>query len=222
VARPYLLIDGYNLMHAAGLARRRYGPRQLERCRLQLLRHLARHLTAGERERTTVVFDAVAAPPDLAREMKFEDMAVRFAAPGMEADDTIEELIIQHSAPRQIRVVSSDHRLQRSAEKRRGTFVDSERFIEELERRGPISSRADQPHDVTKDRGEANRQASESDTQAWLRIFEGVAEIPNLDPDLGAGDQSLNRDDVAAMEKEVSREDVAARRAAAGRRKRRS
>jgi uncharacterized protein len=221
VGRPYLLIDGYNLMHAAGLARRRYGPRQLERCRLQLLRHLARHLTAGERERTTIVFDAAAAPPDLAREMKFEDMAVRFAAPGQEADDTIEELITEHSAPRQIRVVSSDHRLQRSAEKRRGSFVDSDQFIEELQRRGPISGPADRPHDMTSDHPDAKRQASDSDTQAWLRIFEGAAEMADPDAERGSGDQSLSPDDVAAMEKEVSREDVAVPRAAA-RRKRRS
>ena len=31
--RRYLIIDGYNLMHARGLARRTYGPGQLERCR---------------------------------------------------------------------------------------------------------------------------------------------------------------------------------------------
>ncbi len=62
VRRPYLMIDGYNLLHAAGLARRRYGPGQLERCRAQLLAWLAKHLTDGERERTTVVFDAAEAP----------------------------------------------------------------------------------------------------------------------------------------------------------------
>lgn len=221
MARPYLLIDGYNLMHAAGLARRRYGPRQLERSRLQLLRHLARHLTAAERERTTIVFDAAAAPPDLARQMKFEDMTVCFAAPGQEADDTIEELITQHSAPRQIRLVSSDHRLQRSAQKRRGSFVDSEEFIEKLEHRGPISTPAEEPKDVTANREDPLGQASESDKQAWLRSVQ-AAEMTDADFDTGSGSQALSEEDVAAIEKEVNREDVAARRAAAERRKRRS
>ena len=36
-----LLIDGYNLMHAAGFARVRYGPGDLERCRLRLLNLVA-------------------------------------------------------------------------------------------------------------------------------------------------------------------------------------
>ena len=38
--RHYLVIDGYNLMHACGLARKSYGPGQLRQCRVQLVRHL--------------------------------------------------------------------------------------------------------------------------------------------------------------------------------------
>ena len=73
------------------------------------------------------------------RQLTAAGITVRFAATGKDADDTIEELIAAHSAPRQIWLVSSDHRLQRSAQKRRGTFTDSEDFVQELERRGPIS-----------------------------------------------------------------------------------
>ena len=136
--RRFLIIDGYNLMHAVGLARRTYAPGQLQRCRTQLLRLLASHLAGPERERTTIVFDAGEAPPDLPREMTAAGMRVCFASPGKEADDTIEELIAAHSSPRQIRLVSSDHRLQRSARRRRGEFVDSEDFASELESRGPV------------------------------------------------------------------------------------
>jgi predicted RNA-binding protein with PIN domain len=214
-----LLIDGYNLMHAAGLARRRYGPRQLERCRLQLLRHLAQYLTASERQRATIVFDAAAAPPDLRRQMKFEEMTVCFAPPGHEADDTIEELIAAHSAPRQIRMVSSDHRLQRSARKRRGSFVDSEEFVEELERRGPISKEPEQPRKVIRNGADAKEQGAETDTQAWLRVFEGAAEIADSDLHLSSSGQWLTKEDVAAIEREVNREEAAGRRSA-GRRKR--
>src|SRR3954470_17152587 len=98
MSRPYLLIDGYNLMHSAGMARRDYGPGQLERCRRQLLAYLAGHLTGPERERATIVFDAAEAPPDLPREMVYAEMSVRFASPGKDADDTIEEIIAAHSA----------------------------------------------------------------------------------------------------------------------------
>src|SRR5580693_6455746 len=70
--RHYLIIDGYNLMHACGLARKSYGPGQLRQCRVQLVRYLARHLTSPERERTTIVFDAREAPPGLPRQMTAE------------------------------------------------------------------------------------------------------------------------------------------------------
>ena len=57
-----LLIDGYNLLHAAGLARRRYGPGGLEKARGSLLGFLAASL-GNETSQTTVVFDAAAPPP---------------------------------------------------------------------------------------------------------------------------------------------------------------
>ncbi len=40
-----LLIDGYNLLHAAGLGRARYGPGDLQRARQALLRKLFELLT---------------------------------------------------------------------------------------------------------------------------------------------------------------------------------
>ena len=52
VPQPRLLIDGYNLLHAAGLARRRYGRDGLERSRNRLLDLLAGLLTDAERPRT--------------------------------------------------------------------------------------------------------------------------------------------------------------------------
>jgi len=63
MAQKFLIIDGYNLMHAAGMARERYGPGDLERCRERLLRFLHSRLTAEERKRTTIVFDAWDPPP---------------------------------------------------------------------------------------------------------------------------------------------------------------
>ena len=64
MATPFHIIDGYNLLHAAGLGRPTYGPGDLERCRNRLLSFLRTHLRAAERARTTVVFDARDAPPD--------------------------------------------------------------------------------------------------------------------------------------------------------------
>ena len=56
--RGDLLIDGYNLLHAAGFARTSYGRGEFEKARDRLIKLLAQQLNDRERERTTVVFDA--------------------------------------------------------------------------------------------------------------------------------------------------------------------
>jgi uncharacterized protein len=205
--RRYLIIDGYNLMHAAGLARRTYAPGQLERCRSQLLRHLARHLTGRERERTTIVFDAGDAPLDLPRRTTADGMTVCFALPGKDADDMIEELIAAHSAPRQIRLVSSDHRLQRSVRHRRGTFVDSEEFAGELDRRGPVAESAHPPPDSPP--GPSRKKADDSamDTETWLRIFGDIPEAADFAADTKRSQGSIDEVDVAAIQEEIDRQD---------------
>jgi uncharacterized protein len=210
VRRHYLIIDGYNLLHAAGLARRRYGPGQLERCRAQLLAYLANHLTDAERERATVVFDAAAAPPGLPRQLTAAEMVVRFAAPGKEADDTIEELVAAHSAPRQIRLISSDHRLQRSVQKRRGAFTDSEDFVQELERRGPISEENRSPRPKPEPRPTGKRM-SETETERWLRVFGEMPEAKDFSADIEPGN-SITQADVSRIQEEIDRQDVESRK----------
>ena len=58
MAAPFLIVDGYNLLHAAGLARMLYGPGDLERARQRLLSLLAERLRSDERRRCRIVFDA--------------------------------------------------------------------------------------------------------------------------------------------------------------------
>lgn len=129
---PFLLIDGYNLMYAAGLARVRYAPGDLERCRHRLLVLIAEQLHPDQRARTTVVFDAQEAPPGAERRMTHQGISVLFAEPGQDADTFLELLIATHSASRQIVLVSSDHRLQKAVAKRHGRSLDSDKFLEVL------------------------------------------------------------------------------------------
>ena len=81
MAALFLIIDGYNLMHAAGLARATYGPGDLARKRLELLVKLARRLTIEERKRCTVVFDAIDAPPNLPGRFVHQEIVILFAEP---------------------------------------------------------------------------------------------------------------------------------------------
>ncbi len=177
-SQPFLLVDGYNLLHAAGFARRRYGPGDLQRSRSRLLTYLLLRLSEEQLSRTTVVFDAENAPSNLPRSTSLHGMEVLFADPGTDADSKIEQLIAQHSAPRQIRVVSSDHRLQKAARRRRCRFVDSEAFVIELEKQDAISGEDEQVTQRMSQHPKYTGRLSETETQQWLEFF---GEVPRAD-----------------------------------------
>ncbi|MES1213225.1 MAG: NYN domain-containing protein [Singulisphaera sp.] len=127
-----LIIDGYNLMHAAGIVGRGRGPGSLERSRLAVLNFVVESLEPAVLATTIVVFDARQAPPGLPRELKHGGVTVRFAAGFESADELIEELIQRDSAPRRLTVVSSDHRLHRAARRRKAHAIDSDRWYEQV------------------------------------------------------------------------------------------
>ena len=130
-----LLIDGYNLLHVSRHCRAgAWGRAACKRSRLALLNFLAESLDPAELPHTTVVFDAHDAPRGLPRVVEHRGITVRFAAQYETADDLIEELIRADSAPRRLVVVSSDHRIQRAARRRRAKAVDSDVWYAELVR----------------------------------------------------------------------------------------
>jgi predicted RNA-binding protein with PIN domain len=128
-----LLIDGYNLLHVTGLVGR--ASSGLQGSRNALLRFLASAIEPKELADTTIVFDATEAPPGLPRVVTHEGMTVRYASEYPDADALLEELIAAHHVPRSLTVVSSDHRLQRAARRRRAPFVDSDVWFAEAARR---------------------------------------------------------------------------------------
>ena len=174
MAKPFLIIDGYNLMHAAGMARSRYGPGDLQRCRSWFLNFVIGRLHPQERDRTTIVFDATGVPPDLPRQTVYQGVQILFNREGSDADTLIEELIADHSAPRKIRLVSSDHRLQKAARKRKSSFVDSETFVEELERREPFDESRQQRESQPRD-PKFSGEVSPAETEEWLKVFGDLA-----------------------------------------------
>jgi len=135
-----ILIDGYNLLNATGVEGVGGGT-ELERARRGLLNFLASVLSEDELAGTTIVFDAQGAPPGLPRSERFSGISVLYAREYAEADDLLEELIARDHAPRQLLVVSSDHRLQRAARRRRATPIDSDVWVSQLEMRRHRSPR---------------------------------------------------------------------------------
>ena len=182
MAQRFRIIDGYNLMHAVGYARERYGQGGLERSRDRLLRFLANRLDLEERRRTTVVFDARTIPFEGVREQKFEELTILFNKAGSDADTLIEELIREHSAPKQLEVVSGDRRLQRAIRRRRGIAIESENFARLLQGREsvvPGSSQDSRSEDST---APDTASSPEVDTKYWMNVF-GDVKLPDAPPD---------------------------------------
>jgi predicted RNA-binding protein with PIN domain len=128
-----LIIDGYNLLHVTGIIGDSSGPGgTFQRSREGLLNLLASSIPATELSQTTIVFDAADAPPGLPRTTTHRGMTVRYASDYRDADALIEQLIEDHHVPRSLLVVSSDHRIQRVARRRRASFIDSDRWYSEL------------------------------------------------------------------------------------------
>lgn len=121
-----LLIDGYNLMYAAGVIATGHARTSLERSRVALLNFVAEHVDIPAERYVTVVFDAANGPKDLPARTFFRGLDVRFAKSYPDADALLEKIIAIDSTPRQLTVVSSDHRVQRAAKRRRCRTVDSE------------------------------------------------------------------------------------------------
>jgi uncharacterized protein len=162
-----LLIDGYNLLNSTGIMSRGRGPGNLERARQALLNTLVESLPEEEIARTTVVFDASEPPWGVARETSHRGIKVQFAAKDEDADSVIEQLILADSAPKRLTVVSSDHRIQRAAKRRRATAVDSDRWFGELLRERAARSHASSTAGESKPAG----PLSSGEVEHWLREF---------------------------------------------------
>lgn len=168
-----ILIDGYNLLNAAGIFARGRRGYTLERARAALLESLAAVLPAEELPCVAIVFDAKEAPPGLAREAKFRGMQVLFAADHDEADDLIEEMIRAESSPRQLTVVSSDHRLQRAARRRKAAAIDSGKWYAEV-----LRTKQQRQLDGTADSGKPTLPLPDEAVADWLREF-GPVDTPS-------------------------------------------
>ena len=157
------LIDGYNLMHAVGLARRGLAAGQLARARLRLLDWLAEAIK-GRGVVVRVIFDAVAAPAP-SPETDHRGVRVRFAF-GHTADDEIESLLAVEPHPADVTVVSNDGRIREAGRRRGAAFRTCEEFVDwAIEPPGePPGSEPPEPEKPEPD-------ASPEEMDAWLAAF---------------------------------------------------
>ncbi len=195
------IIDGYNLMHAAGLVRGKLIGKQLEGARLRLLKRLAHQMSKEDRAATTVVFDAKTVLVVSSREELIEGIRVLFPEPGHEADELIEEMIAQDPQPRKLRIVSSDRRLHRAARERMSASINSDRFLDELDERraapaeGATSTTSRPAVPIPKESSRSGADATQStgEVDYWMKEF-GEIEVPD-DADMNVAlERSLSGD----------------------------
>lgn len=172
-----LLIDGYNLLHATDIFGEGTGPGYFKRSREALLAFLGSSLTDSERSTTTIVFDAADAPSGLPNHYQVEGITVLFARDYPDADTLLEEIIEKHGAPRGLRVVSSDHRVQRAARRRGSKYVDSDHWYAELWQRRVELRQASQQSVPEKPVGEL----SSAEIAYWVKQFEDAPASPSLE-----------------------------------------
>jgi predicted RNA-binding protein with PIN domain len=154
-----LIIDGYNLLRAVqNLTEQSFNITDIQLCQI-VAEYLYRLKKKG-----CIVFDGVG-PRDKSGFNNLFNLEVVFSGTSREADDVIEKLILENTAPKSLIVVSSDRRIKTAANKRKADAVDCVDFwtevIKQLERK-----KKKQAEPQGKFAG-----ISDAETEYWLREF---------------------------------------------------
>jgi uncharacterized protein len=154
-----ILVDGNNLLYAVADAL----GRQISRYALaEMLDRYARHTGQAVR----VVFDgAPASDYDADQFHMLKGVEVRFSYPGP-ADRIVIDDLNADSAPRSLRVVSTDRQIRKAARRRKAEAVRSEHFAPELlaGQDPPEPPRGPEPP-------EKRKGLTEDQTRQWLKEF---------------------------------------------------
>jgi hypothetical protein len=166
-----LLIDGYNLLFQSPHAGRQRGPSWTSAARQRLIDWLQSNLHQQLLQQTVIVFDASRGSQMLKDYSTSSGLRILFANDYPQADDLLEQLINQHSAPKSLQVVSSDLRIRRRAKARRSTSIEAHRFIEIVDSGALMNGPKVQPHRT--DQSPAKPEVVEGhDVQYWLDEFD--------------------------------------------------
>ena len=130
-----LIIDAYNLIFQCGLEGPKRTPASITSSRHRLVQLLSELLPGEQIAHTTIVFDAKRLPKQEPQiDSRKNGLRVLFAVGYESADEMIEELIAAHSHPKDLLVVSSDHRIQNAATRRKAKAIDSDVWLDQIEK----------------------------------------------------------------------------------------
>jgi predicted RNA-binding protein with PIN domain len=204
------LIDGYNLMHAAGAIDKHVkSGRKFHRNRRRFLDVLAGALGAARAEQTTVVFDAKKPPADFPVEATYQGLSVIFALGDENADARIEQLIAAHSAPKSLTVVSTDRRVRQAANRRKARSLTSEEFLDAMDRFQRRKTRpltAPTPHQPAAVAPDQSSSAASDEADYWAGVFGHLDSTPEAMEALTPSPTLLSDEEIARIQREVDQE----------------
>jgi predicted RNA-binding protein with PIN domain len=198
-----ILIDGYNLLHAVADVPARLGPDGLRKLRHRFLNELAHRLGPMQAAVTTVVFDAREPPENLPRRGTHKGMTILFATGQEGADAGIEALIVQHSAPKSLTVVSTDRRIRQAATRRRAKVLTADEFWSSVSSpRRPTTTTP--PPDRTPVQPPA---LSPTESSYWQEQFRDVLDSPEAREVSRRPEFLPSDEEIARIEQEIAEED---------------
>jgi len=195
------LIDGYNVMFAAGLLGKRFGPDGFRRVRSRFLNDLAAKLGPIESNLTTVVFDAKKVPEGLPSHHRHKGITVFFAVNNPTADERIAELIHSHSDPKRLMVISSDNQIRTAARRRKATSVTADDFLTKL-----VHDQRDRAIAIEAAKPEKPMTLSQAESDFWVREFGEIERSGELEQAFGRDPMFPSDDEIRQIEREVDRE----------------
>jgi predicted RNA-binding protein with PIN domain len=201
------LIDGYNVMHAGGRLPSKLSRQGFRHARRRFLDELAAALGQHLARELTVVFDASVPPGDFLLEANHRGIGVVFALGDENADARIEQMIVKHSNPKTLTVVSSDRRIRQAAARRRARSLSADEFwviVDKFKERKP-GNPPGEPRNQSTAVGQ-ERPTTPEESAFWLEAFGNVAEVGEIGQALAPGNSMLTDAEIAEIERQIERE----------------
>jgi len=199
------LIDGYNLMHAAGAINARRGGARFHLARKRFLNQIASALGPLVHE-TTVVFDASRPPAGFPVESTYKGITIIFAVDDDDADTRIERMIGEHPNPKALVVVSSDHRVRRAAKRRRARAVGADDYLDHLQTLRYEQAKPAPPRREEEESKSRDAVITDEELAHWERVFGSIDDDPEVRDAFDTPSTLITDADIARIQREVDRE----------------
>lgn len=178
-----IIIDAYNLIFQCGFHPKKLdAPLALYKARQRLIHELVLRIKEQHRPDVILVFDAKNPRGQSTPDLEPQGFRIAYARDFEDADAMVIEILRQHSQPRQLTVVSSDHQIQTAATRRDATAMDADVWFDRLTLLSDAAP--DEPS------GKASAILSDQETQQLIDAFSqpDEVEIPERTDSKKAGD----------------------------------